>query len=106
VKIIHYVGQELMTGDAIADAVVRYAGALAQHETSASIDIPIVTEDGVVQASFLLGPASQLVAVPVKSNRPDPVDDELIDRIARETARLDPPRGQLSEDRREDRFDY
>jgi hypothetical protein len=88
-KNIHYAGDVLMTGDALADAVVKYAETLAQNNTSAAIDVPIVTEDGVAtSASFLLGPASQLVAVPVPSEFPDPVDEALLARIEAERAKL------------------
>jgi hypothetical protein len=83
-KNIHYAGDVLMTGDAIADAVVQYAETLAQHETSASINVPVITESGdAMTASFLLGPASQLVAVAVETQFPDPVDPDLLEEIDR-----------------------
>jgi hypothetical protein len=106
-KIIHYAGDELMTGDDIADAVVQYAETLAVHETSASVEIPIVMENGdIVVASFLLGPASQLVAVPADSDLPDPVDRKLLERILHERAVLDDRSAHPGESRDEDRFDY
>lgn len=106
-KSIHYAGEELVTGDALADAIVQYAEALAQHETSASIDAPVVTESGdVVQASFLLGPASQIVAVPVKSSFPDPIDLEIVERILAARAKLNGLPVLPTEDREEDRYDY
>jgi len=89
-KNIHYTGETMMTGDDIADAVVQYAETLAVHETSASIGIPVVTADGrTVEASFLLGPASQIVAVPADSDYADPVDVGLLQRIRLERAKLD-----------------
>jgi hypothetical protein len=89
-KNIHYAGEVLMTGDAIADAVVQYAETLAKHGTSASIGIPVVTDSGVTtEANFLLGPASQLVAVTMDSDFADPQDDELIARMTAEKSKLD-----------------
>jgi hypothetical protein len=89
-KSIHYAGEILMTGDAIADAVVQYAEALAKNVTSASIAIPVITSDGTLtEASFLLGPASQLVAVSLESDHVDPIDDELLAFIASAKAKLE-----------------
>ena len=89
-KTIHYAGEVLMTGDAIADAIVSYAESLARHETSASIEVPVLTESGVATtASFLLGPASQLVAVSVDSQLDEVEDAELVEYLRLERSRLD-----------------
>lgn len=89
VKIIHYVGDALLTGDAIADAMVHYAEALALKNSSAAIDVPVRFTDGRIEpASFLLGPASQLIAVSADSEYEEIVDDELVRRILLETQRL------------------
>jgi hypothetical protein len=88
-KTIYYAGDVQMTGTALADAVVHYAESLAQHETSAAIDVPVITESGVVaRASFLLGPASQIVAVSVLSPFPDPTDEAVLATIESELAKL------------------
>jgi len=106
-KTIHYAGEEYLTGDDLADAVVEYAKELARHDTSASIDVPVITADGsVVDATFLLGPASQLVAVPTHSDLADPVDLRVTEFITLEMAKLEPLEALPTEDRDEDRFDY
>ena len=88
-KNIHYAGDELMTGDAIADALLDYAATLARQETSATIDVPVITDDGSLTAArFLLGPASQLVAVSVDSAFADPIDEQLLAVIALRVAQL------------------
>jgi len=106
-KTIHYAGEEYLTGDELADAVVQYAKELARHDTSASIDVPVALSDGtVVDATFLLGPASQLVALPTPSDLAEPTDQRVIDFITLEMAKLEPLRALPTDDRDEDRFDY
>ncbi|PRY64301.1 hypothetical protein B0I08_1138 [Glaciihabitans tibetensis] len=90
-KLIHYAGETLLTGDLIADAVLRYAGALAEGSGSATIVIPIRLPDGTVaDANLLVGPASQLVAVPQPTDNEEIIDEKLIDRIELEIERLAP----------------
>lgn len=94
-KVIHYAGDALTTGDAIADALVLYAEALARRETSAAISIPVRMKNGdIAMASVLIGPASQLTAVPLDLSdevavRGDEIlDTELVERLERSTAEL------------------
>ncbi|GAB3138667.1 hypothetical protein [Marisediminicola antarctica] len=61
-KRIFYAGGSVVTGDRTADAVLRYAQALAQREASDIIDIPIFAAGGISgRAQLLVGPASQLL---------------------------------------------
>ena len=90
-RAIHYAGEDLLTGSLIADAVLNYAQALAQSDSSDTVDIPVVGSGGaVVSSTFLLGPASQLVAV----ETPDYEGEELEDSAV--VARLDELASQLS----------
>jgi hypothetical protein len=62
-KRIHYASGSLLTGDAIADAVVRFAAVLAENATAAEVHVPAILDDGEVgEALLLLGPASQILA--------------------------------------------
>lgn len=88
-KSIHYVSDEFVTGDDIADALVMFAEALARNEASVAVDVPVRFGDSSVrQVSFLLGPASQLVAVPVDSEFDEVVDTKLVDWLKNETESL------------------
>jgi hypothetical protein len=61
---ISYSGLSVLTGSAIARAVIAYANALAQGESSASVEIPVRLEDGrESRATLLIGPASQLISI-------------------------------------------
>jgi hypothetical protein len=52
-----------VTGDAIADVVLRYAEALAKRATADEIRVPSLTPSGARgDALLLVGPASQLLA--------------------------------------------
>ena len=76
---IHYAGEDLLTGSDIADALLAYAQALAAHGASDTVEIPVAGADGaVVSSSFLIGPASQLVAV----DAPEYVGEEIYDESA------------------------
>lgn len=90
-KAIHYAGDVVVTGDAIAEAVVDYAGALARRESAAEITIPVRTaEGGTAEARMLLGPASQLVVGPAPDGAEELEDPELVATLLRFTRELAP----------------
>jgi hypothetical protein len=61
---IHYSGASLLTGDDLARGVVEYARSLAQSGGSAKITLPVRLKDGGIgNATLLIGPSSELVAV-------------------------------------------
>lgn len=96
-KAIHYAGETVLTGDAIADALVLYAAALARRESAAAVDIPVRYPDGSVnRASVLLGPASQIVTAPEHSDGEEIVDDDLVAWLMRRTRALEDPRPQVA----------
>lgn len=78
-RAIHYAGEDLLTGSDIADAVVFYAQALAQSNASDTVDIPVIGQGGkVVSSTFLLGPASQLVAVETPAYSGNELEDTAV----------------------------
>lgn len=87
---ISYAGDDLLTGTAIARAVLAYAEALATREASATVEIPVRLSDGSVEhASVLIGPASQLISRTVPDDgHEELVDEELVDRIVTLTQAL------------------
>lgn len=90
---IHYAGDSVVTGSAIARAVLEYAKALAKANQSETVEIPTLAPDGSISRSTLLiGPASQLIAEvePAEggADREELVDDELVGRFQAETAKL------------------
>jgi hypothetical protein len=94
-KRIFYAGGSVVTGDRTADAVLRYADALAQREASDIIDIPIFAAGGAFgRAQLLIGPASQLLIA--TEIRPDEeVDDAaFLQHIDNKMESLLRPKGQ------------
>lgn len=64
---IEYAGGSILTTDEVADAVLRYAAALAVAGGAAAIDVPGITVDGLPGTfKVLLGPSSQILAEPTE----------------------------------------
>jgi hypothetical protein len=86
---IFYAGDSILTGTAIARALLEYAEALAKADTSATVEIPTRLGDGGVgRSTFLVGPASQLVSDTEPSGFDEIEDEQLIARFRAETERL------------------
>ena len=93
-KRIYYSGGSILTGDAIAEAVLLYASALAKSPLSDVVHIPIVlpgTEGAI--AGLLIGPASQVMCVPSdEGGDSELIDDELVVELERRTLMIGSPR--------------
>ena len=86
---VHYAGSSILTGSAIAHALLDYAQALAEVGTSATTQIPTLNDDGTPGMSeVLIGPASQLIADTEESPYDEVVDDELVARLRRAADRV------------------
>ena len=91
-RIIIYAGDEYLTGDDIADALLQYSRALGDDDRAEIIEIPVRNENGeAVSAKFLIGPASQIVTEAVDAPGPELVDTELVERLRRLTASIEKP---------------
>ncbi len=89
---LHYGDGYVVTTDAIADAVMRYAKTLAEHKGADLITVPIWTSEGPATSSMLIGPTSQLYTMP----HPGPataIEDEsaLMDLLSRNDRLVHPP---------------
>jgi len=63
-KRIYHPGGSIITGSALADAVMLYAEALSNRRETDVVDIPVIDADGSYgRAQFLIGSSSQLVSV-------------------------------------------
>lgn len=63
-KRIYHPGGSIVTGSALADAVMLYAEALSNRQETDVVDIPVIAADGSHgRAQFLIGSSSQLVSV-------------------------------------------
>ncbi len=92
-KTIDYAGVVIVTGDRIADEVMRYAVALASRGLADKIAIPVIDASGSVSRfDLLVGPASQLVMEPTVSEFADPADESVERELEEKIARLQPSR--------------
>jgi len=88
---IMYAGEQLMTGDDIADALLTLSVALAQTGSASTVEIPTVRGDGTHSTvKVLVGPASQIVAMPVESSHEELRDPHLVAHLSALTAELRP----------------
>lgn len=86
---IHYSGDSILTGTAIAAALLEYAHALAQHDMSATVEIPTLGGDGERgRSTILVGPASQLISDSEASDFDELVDEDVVRHLVAETQKL------------------
>jgi hypothetical protein len=76
---LHYAGTSVITGTAIAEALLDYAQALAQANGSSTVRIPTLNEDGSRgRSEILVGPSSQFISKAEASERQEPTDENLV----------------------------
>jgi hypothetical protein len=79
VKRISYSDDFIITDDDIADALLTYATLLAKVDQSDVVKVPALDRDGrLVEASLVIGPASQLLAFPEEHA---PVEMDIADTL-------------------------
>lgn len=88
---IVYAGTAFYTGDALAEAVMQYARALARHGIADTVFVPGRTLQGDRDSiEVLLGPASQIVSEPVELDGAEIQDAGLLRSLAEKTSELAP----------------
>ncbi len=86
---VHYSGDTVLTGTAIARALLDYAQALAEAGLAATVTIPTIDEAGARgESNVLIGPASQMISDAVDTPLPEVVDEELVAQLKERTDRL------------------
>lgn len=81
-KTIIYAGGELVTGDDIAAALLRYGEALAESSAAETVEIPVLEADGSrTIATVLIGPASQIMMVEAHTDFEELVDPDSVRRL-------------------------
>jgi hypothetical protein len=93
VQRINYAAGSVVTGDRLAHAVVAYASALARNNASDLVSFPVLLDSGeIVHAEVLIGPASQVLVVPERSDHEEILDDDLAAELDTKTHALSTPR--------------
>jgi hypothetical protein len=92
---LHYTGDRILMADAIGEAVMRYASALAEAKTSDVVVVPVINEKGEAsKAELLIGPASQLYSTPAPDADEVDADPAVIAELDRRARRLQPSLAQ------------
>ncbi|GAB3041531.1 hypothetical protein GCM10027052_24100 [Parafrigoribacterium mesophilum] len=86
-KRLHHAGGSVLTGNALADAVLDYARTLGNRQMLDVVDIPVVNDHGEYgHAQILVGSGIELMSVTTSSKRPELVDQDAVDALVRQTA--------------------
>ena len=88
-KYLLYGNSRVMTGDAIADAVIAYSVVLAQNSTTDHVDVPMIDQYGVASsAGILLGPAIAVMTEPAPDDELEAEDDAFVAELHRRVDRF------------------
>lgn len=91
-KHITYAEKSVVTGDDVADALVEYAKAVAQHHTADFVTISGIGSNGdEIEATFLLGPGTNMMIETAHTSMPEPDNHEVTEEIRRKTRHLVSP---------------
>lgn len=102
-KRIHYASGSLLTGDDIADVLVRFGAALAHNNSAAEVRAPAVTDGGAAgEVLLLLGPASQMLAEDEAFDGDELLDEPFVAEFEQRIAALGPQRATYVENGTED----
>lgn len=102
-KRIHYASGSLLTGDDIADVIVRFAAALAHNNGAAEVRAPAVVDGGARgKVLLLLGPASQMLAEDEAFEGDELRDEPFVAEFEQRIAALGPQRATYVENGTED----
>jgi hypothetical protein len=82
-KQLRYGERTWLVGDAIADALLDHAAALARADLAEHVAIDVLDVNGMPErVEFLLGPATMMIAEPVPEEFEDP-DNADVERLMR-----------------------
>ncbi|WP_461472559.1 hypothetical protein [Microbacterium sp. HJ5] len=90
-QVLIYAGSRFLTSDAIAVALLQYSAALAEGREAATVEIPVLEENGHEStAVFLVGPASQIVSKDFDTALPEPDHPDVVEKLEALTRSMHP----------------
>ena len=90
---LSYANGNILVADRTCKAVLRYARGLAIANKSDVIMVPIIMEGNVEAfAHLLIGPASELMSIPVENSDEGPINLEILADLEKRTLALQPSR--------------
>jgi len=98
VQKLYYASGFILVSDAICDAVLRYAKALADVGESDLVSVPSMSDEGLRgEVRLLVGPASQIFSAPALDRGVDLEDEEAVASMLDKVARLQPAKAHADE---------
>lgn len=88
---IHYAEESIVTGDAIAFALLEYARMLAVSSRADTVELPTLLDESVTSVRVLLGPSSQMLVSEEHTRADEIVDEALVAEIRSRAERLARP---------------
>jgi hypothetical protein len=89
-KRVSYAGETFLTTDPVADALANLTAALGSVQQAEVVEVPAVDADGESHAvRLVVGPASQMSAVPVEFPYPDPDHSDAVARLEAQVRKLE-----------------
>ncbi|MCU1407876.1 MAG: hypothetical protein JWQ43_4179 [Glaciihabitans sp.] len=100
---ISYTGETFMIADSAALTLIDLTTALGQQQQTLSVTVPGIYANGdTVEIQMVLGPASELVAIPVESTYAEPESAAAVTTMEQQIKDLnsmaEPPRAQPIDD--------
>ena len=93
---LYYSSGFVFLDDAVCDALVQYAKALADVGKSDLVTVPALSDEGMHgRTRLLIGPTSQLFAAPALDRGVDLTDEESVKSMRQKAAHLQPARPVL-----------
>ena len=87
-----YAETSLMMGDEVVDLMMEYAVLLARQTSADSVDVNAIGTDGdQVTATFLIGPATIMVAESARSTFPEPDNGSAVEYLKEQIGLIKTP---------------
>lgn len=87
-----YAEKSLLMGDEVVDLMMEYAVLLARKTSADSVDIEAIGTDGSpVTATFLIGPATIMVAETARSSFPEPENTKAVEYLKEQIGLIKAP---------------
>jgi hypothetical protein len=82
-KQVTYAGKVFLTGDDIADALFETVAALGASDETRTVEIPAIVGDNQSKSvvSFVIGPSSEIIAMPADWEGDELVDDAAVQHL-------------------------
>lgn len=88
-KHLTYGDKSLLVGDAVADTLLEYAALLTREASGDTVTVSAVSSDGdEVEASFLLGPGTTMMAETSTTSLPEPENADVVEYMKAAMTRL------------------